>query len=174
MLPSSEKFFQSKWTSFSDIEKEIHANIIPGETTIEDLGKLGINPAKTPNLEILTSRDIVSLFLPNSSVQKLDLPAGVRKSIEAKDRGYGYRLELEIITQKRIGNFWKDQLGFKRITRTHGWKIEILILLVDNLVVYKERIKGTPLLDRTETNTKPLGPLQEFGDVIKNEIRELY
>jgi len=53
-------------------------------------------------------------------------------------------------------------LGFQRETHTDGWRFNGLILLKDNVVVYK-LTGGQPVIQQKEENQNPLGPVQAIG-----------
>ncbi len=163
MLPSSKKVVNSPWINYNKA-KIAYEKIIPGETTIKDLEKLGISPYVTPNIEILTFSDIINVYLGNRSIKKRDLDKGIITCIDAKNDCAGYRLLPEVIHNERKGNFLLDTFRFKRTTKKSGWKFKGLILIVKDVVVYKERPGGKPLIDELEKKRRPLGPIQEVGD----------
>jgi hypothetical protein len=70
-------------------------------------------------------------------------------------------VELQDIQDKRHGSLILDIFGFKRKTHESGWRFKGLILIKDELVVYKLS-SGEPLVSREEKKLKPLGPLQEL------------
>ena len=59
--------------------------IIPGQTTTDELECLGFDPFSNANVRILTYLDVIGRFLPNNSIQKTDLPVSVRDCLEAKN-----------------------------------------------------------------------------------------
>jgi hypothetical protein len=164
VLPSSKTTIMSPWQNFQDIEA-IYEKIIPGETTTEDLRQMGFDPFKTPNIKILTSRDIADYFLVNPSIKKEDLDQGIQQCIDSKNRCRAYQIVPSDIKKKRDGNFWLDTFKFKRQTKVSGWEFKGLIIIIDNIVVYKEPISGKPQIDVKEIEKKPLGPFQELGDL---------
>ena len=42
--------------------------VIPHQTSVEDLRQMGFDPARTPNVRILTYLDLINRFLPNSLI----------------------------------------------------------------------------------------------------------
>jgi hypothetical protein len=78
----------------------------------------------------------------------------------------GYLMEPSKIDQRRVGNFFLDFLNFKRQTLTTGWKFSALIVVVDQMVVYKQWT-GQPKIESTDLRTNPLGPLQGMGEALK-------
>ncbi|MDP1629644.1 MAG: hypothetical protein Q8L57_03425, partial [bacterium] len=166
LLPSTNTTIQSPWQNFDDC-KAAFDRIIPGKTTAKELKELGFDPFSNPNIQILTYLDIQQRFLSSPSVFKEDLPAEVEKALGAKDACYGYEVMPQTVKSKRTGNFWLDILRFKRETKEDGWQFKALIILVNNEVVYK-LWGGTPNINKSIIDKKPLGPFQEFGDWIIN------
>ena len=163
LLPSSKTVVASPWKNFGDAEA-FYEKIIPGKTTLQDLKQMGFDPYEAPNIKILTSRDIVNYFMSNPSIKKENLDEGIQKCIDAKDRCQAYQIAPSDKKKKREGNFWLDILRFKRQTKETGWEFKGLIIVVDNLVVYKEPVSGDPNIDKPDEQKNPLGPLQELGD----------
>ena len=54
LLPSSDIILEGQWNSFEDAQKTFDT-IIPYQTTVEDLNKLGLDLQTTPNLTLLNS-----------------------------------------------------------------------------------------------------------------------
>ncbi|HEY5345406.1 MAG TPA: hypothetical protein VIK62_03580 [Verrucomicrobiae bacterium] len=150
----------SRWKSYNDVESAFQ-KITPYQTTVTDLRTLGFDPKTSPNVKILTYVDIIQTFMPNPGIHKQDLPDAVRECIEAKEKSRAYLIELEDIRDKRHGNLFLDIFGFDRQTHKSGWRFKGLILINDNLVVYK-LASGEPRIANEENKVKPLGPLQEL------------
>jgi len=165
LLPSIEKTTQSPWDSF-DSAKESFDKIVPQKTTSEDLKKLNFDPFETPNVKLITYLDLTERFVPNESISLEDLPPGVRSCLAAKEACQGYEITPQKINNKRYGNFFLDLLNFRRKTKTFGWKFSALIVLQNDLVVYK-LWGGEPNVLEFEDKRNPLGPLQGIGEVIK-------
>ena len=156
----SESTTVSRWGSYNDVEIDF-GKITPGRTTMEDLRTLGFDPKVSANVKILTYVDIVKTFMPNPAIRLEDLPAAVRACIEAKENSRAYLVELRDIQDKRHGNLFLDVFGFVRRTHQSGWDFKGLILIKDDLVMYKLS-SGEPQISREDSKTKPLGPLQEL------------
>ncbi len=164
LFSSGSNTVKSPWKDFAEA-KAAFDQIIPGQTTTNELERLGFDPFSSPNVRILTYLDVTSRFLPNNSIQKADLPESVRDCLEAKDNCQAYELDLTVIRSKRYGNLFLDIFGFNRKTRETGWNFKALIVLNRGKVVYK-LWSGEPNLERYETKKKPLGPLQELDSTI--------
>jgi len=160
LFPHGESTTVSRWKNYNDVEAAFKT-IAPYCTTVDDLRTLGFHPQASPNVKILTYVDIVQTFLPNAAIHKEDLPEAVRACIDAKEKSRAYLVELHDTTNKRHGNLILDIFGFKRLTHVSGWEFKGLILIKDDLVLYK-LASGEPQVSRDENRIKPLGPLQEL------------
>ena len=160
LFSSSQSTIVSRWNSYNEVEAAFE-RITPYRTSIADLKSLGFHPAASPNVKILTYVDIVQTFMPNPAIRLQDLPAAVRECIEAKENSHAYLVELQDIRDKRHGSLPLDIFGFKRKTHESGWRFKGLILIKDDLVLYKLS-SGEPQVSREEIKLKPLGPLQEL------------
>ncbi len=164
-LPSSKTITSVPWKSFDEV-KSVYDNIIPGKTTLEELKKMGFDPFTAPNIKILNSTDIINRFMPNSSIRREDLDEGIQKAIEAKSHCFGYLVEIQITDEENMASFVKHILRFKRQTQESGWQFKGLILIVNNIVIYKDTIGGQPKIKVEKIQKNPLGPFQEMGDWI--------
>lgn len=159
----------SRWKSYYDVEVAF-GKIVPYRTTVEDLRTLGFHPKISPNVKILTYVDIVQTFMPNPGIRLQDLPDAVRACIEAKENSRAYEVELRDIHGRRHGNLFLDVFGFARRTHESGWEFKGLILIKDNLVVYKLS-SGEPQISREDSKIRPLGPLQELDNSVMGAVR---
>ncbi len=165
LLPTSKTTINSPWQDF-DSAKADYDKITPGITTLEELNSRGFDPHTVPNIRILNATDTINIFMQNPSMRIENLDPGVQKCAEVKTRCTSYRIEPSIVSSKRIGNVLLDLLTFKRHTVSTGWEFRGLIILVDNVVVYKEPAGGRPSLNMEELQVKPLGPLQDPVGII--------
>jgi hypothetical protein len=143
--------------------------IIPDHTTVEDLRTLGFDPKVLPNVKILTYVDIMKTFMPNPAIRLQDLPDAVRACIEAQENSRAYLVELRDTSDKRHGNLFLDVFGFARRTHEAGWEFKGLILINDNLVVYKLS-SGEPQVSREDSKIRPLGPFQELDSSVMRAV----
>ena len=81
--------------------------------------------------------DVLRRFMLNQSVTLSDLDRGVQECIMAKTVCRGLEINQKLVKKHRNGSFWLDFLGFKRETHTEGWRFNALVLLKDDVVVYK-------------------------------------
>jgi hypothetical protein len=160
LLPKSENQLASNWGSFEEARAAIK-RIDHGKTTGEMLRRDGIDPFKTPNVQLLTYSDITLRFPVNIGRERLD--PGLRQCLEAGKACTGYAITARDVKRDRTGNFWLDALGFERKAEITGWTFNALVLLVDDRVVYT-LYGGQPVMHEQEVSRQPLGPLQSFGD----------
>jgi hypothetical protein len=160
LLPKS-KNESSEFKSFEEARLAIEG-LTPMKSTLGNLSTLGIDPIKHPNTTILTHADVVRRFVPGSVLGKNDLDPGVVSCLEARDACRGMDVVATRIEKNRTGNFLADFFNFSRRTDTTGWRFNAVILLVNNVVVYRTW-GGQPSVNETEVRTNPLGPLQDSG-----------
>lgn len=164
ILPSEVKTPKNAWKTFGEAQAS-YDRIIPHETTVEDLRRLGFDPETTPNMRLLTYLDITERFIPNASIALADLQEDVRNCIVAKDCCKAYELSVEVSDSQRYGNALMDIFGFRKHTHITGWTFRSLIIIQNDLVVYKLHA-GQPNVNRFESKTKPLGPFQELDHLL--------
>lgn len=162
LLPRGESVVESPWHSFADAQQTFDS-IVPYKTTVEDLRKLKLDPLQNPNITLLNYSDVLRRFIPSPATNMQDLDAGVRDCINAKSVCKGYEVDQKTITRRRYGNFWADFLNFKRKVNIAGWRFNGVILIKDDLVVYK-LTGGQPVIHELEETKNPLGPLQGIGE----------
>jgi hypothetical protein len=164
LFPRNKDTTVSRWKTYQEVEIAF-GKIAPYYTTVEDLQKEGFDPKVLPNVKILTYVDIISNFMPTPAIQVQNLPEGVQECIKARENSRAYLVELHDTKDKRHGNLFLDIFGFKRLTHKSGWEFKGLILIKNDLVVYKLS-SGEPRVSRDEDRVKPLGPLQELDSLI--------
>jgi hypothetical protein len=121
-----------------------------------------VDPDTMPNIAILNYSDVLRRFMLNQSVTLSDLDHGVQECVMARTVCRGYEINQRLVKKQRNGSFWLDLLGFKRETHTEGWRFNGLILLKDDVVIYK-LTGGQPVIQETENTQNPLGPVQSIG-----------
>lgn len=161
ILPRAEDQTVSPWQSFDEVSADFD-QIEAGETTVEQLGELGFNPKVTPNITRITYVDLLARFLPNPSITLNDVDPAVSQCIKAREVCYGLSLAPGRLDRQRYGNALLDIFGFKRRTEISGWRFDGLVVIHDDLVVYKLS-GGNPNITELEYRKRPLGPLQEIN-----------
>lgn len=167
LLPEGGQRGVSKWASYQAAESTF-SQIKPSITTVVELKGLGINLKTTPNLKKLTYLDVMSRFNLDSSVfNNVKLPEGVKEALNRHNNCVGYEMTISSYTNKRVGSFWKDVLGFQQVTQTRGWEFTGLLIVVDDIVVYV-LTSGEARVEKVNTESKPLGPFQNIsgGDLM--------
>lgn len=170
LLPKKYTVTHNQWTEYEQIS--VIGNHIHAGQNINDLKLVGVDVDKTKNIEHLTHLDVAKKFgLIGHKDDSLKTPAGVQKMLDAAEKGRGYELTVQHTTETREGNFWKDFFKFKRITRTTGWKYNILIITVNDKVEYVLH-KGNPNINRLTIEKNPLGPFQSINGYVLVDVLE--
>jgi len=157
-LPKSEDKTKSPWRTF-DEAFEAYEKIIINESTIDDLRKLGFDPYLTANVKILSYLDLLVKFMPTNSIQMEQLPISVQTCLAKQKACQAYEAHPGTIKRKRVGNTFLDLLSFKRRTIESGWRFNALIVIDEDVAVYKIW-SGVPNVDSERYRNNPLGPLQ--------------
>lgn len=153
--------------NFDDARKTVQA-LEPMKSDRAVLEKNGFNPVKHPNITLLTHADVVRRFLPSSILKREDLDPGIIHCLEARDACHGMEVLGARINKARTGGFWADFLNFQRRTETTGWRYTAIVLMVNDLVVYRS-VSGQPEINEVEVTRNPLGPLQDIGPAEANK-----
>ncbi len=163
LLPSSRN--ESLTFKTFDEARAAVESLVPMKSDLATLKGLGIDPARQPNTVILTHSDVIRRVMNGNVLTKDDLDPGIVTCINARDACRGWELTVASITRRRTGGFWADFVNFRRQTETTGWRFNALILMVNDLVVYRAW-GGQPRVNEVEITTNPLGPLQEIGPAV--------
>lgn len=163
MLPRAHNE-SSPFRTFEEAQQAIDG-LIPLQSNVASLTKLGIDPIQQPNTVILTQSDIVRRFVPSALLKREDLDPGILACLEARDTCRGWEVTATRIAKERTGSFLADFTNFSRRTETTGWRFNALILLVNDVVVYRTW-GGQPNVNEVDITTNPLGPLQDIGAAI--------
>lgn len=169
LLPSAKQSTRSQWNTFDEV-KSAFDQIKSGQTKTHELSQLGFDPMVEPNIELLTYLDIMECFMANPSIEITDLDPKLQDCIAQKKLCSGYKFSLTRTKEERFGNFFLDLFDFKRKTKKTGWEFNALIVFKDGLVVYK-LWWGKPKISEITEKRKPLGPLQNCGDLLMDVTR---
>lgn len=171
LLPTQGVYTESSFETYTQVEGVVE-KIVLGETKYSDLVKMGLDLENIPNVKRLTYLDVMSKFKLDSPSRytlfnKIELPVGVLKMLAAREDGLAYEINLERIKNQREGSVILDILNFRKNVHTTGWKISVLILIVDDTVEYV-LYSGEKNIDTLKRERNPLGPFQGFdgGDII--------
>jgi hypothetical protein len=168
LLPRSAETTVSAWRTYEEAQSAFDL-IEPGWTTAYELKALSLDPETNPNIAILNYSDVLRRFLVNPSVTLADLDEGVRECISAKVGCRGFEVTQHSVRRHRNGSFWLDFLGFRKETHIEGWRFTGLILLKEDVVIYK-LTGGQPSIYQQEDSRTPLGPVQAVGDKLFSTI----
>lgn len=168
VLPSTSRETAGPFASY-EIAETAYRIIQPGVTTTGKLREYGIDPRTTPNLRVINYVDVMRVFMPTDSVRLADLDPAVQGCIGARNACIGYVMAPGASNTQRTGHISLDVLGFQRKTEETGWTASMLLLLVDDLVVYK-LWSGTQQIDERRDETNPLGPAQDLSGTAKGAI----
>lgn len=164
LLPRSEALTDSPWQSFEEAQRAFE-QIVPHKTTVADLKLMKLDPLSNPNITILNYSDVLRRFIPSPSIDASSLDAGVQECVRAATRCQGYEIDHRVLKRNRYGNFWADVFNFKRKVDVVGWRFNAVVLIADDVVVYK-LTGGQPAIHEHEESDTPLGPLQGAGEAI--------
>jgi hypothetical protein len=165
LFPAVDHRTKSPWQNMEEVQCA-YDEVVPKETQARELRHLGFDPYTNPNVKVLNYLDIMQRFLINPSIRKEDLPESLQEGLASKDACYGYELEVSMTRSKRYGNLFLDMTGFKRKTHETGWNFKALVVLKDDVVIYKIW-SGQPQVDKYEANRKPLGPFQDIEGLVR-------
>jgi CelD/BcsL family acetyltransferase involved in cellulose biosynthesis len=96
-----------------------------------------------------------------------DVDQGVRECLSARQLCRAFEVTRTSMQKRRTGNAALDVMRFQRETHTTGWRFNGLILIKDDLVVYK-LAGGQPLVHLIEEQRDALAPLQALGTKFNN------
>lgn len=161
LLPTSRTDVTSRWTSYEDAERAL-ATLQTFQASRNDVHQQGLDPRMGPGITVLHFADVIQRFSAVVQGRPDRVDAGVNACLQAGQRCSGYAISVKKLARQRVGNFWADSLDFRRETVTTGWSAEVLLVFVDDALVYK-LMGGQPTIREVEVQRKPLGPLQGWG-----------
>ena len=169
VLPRNAEITESPFKTYRSAE-DAFAQIKPFSTTVDELKARGLNPYGSPNVRVMNYLDLLPRFMPQQSITKADLDPAVRACLQARERCQGWIAEPARINRDRTSNVALDVLGFERETTSTGWKAQMLVLIQDDVVVYK-LWSGTPMMNEVKRETKPLGPFQDLSGPAASAVK---
>lgn len=157
------------WKNYD--EAKVSADKIKaGETTFNDLKKLGFDPVKIPNTSKIV--DVRKSLLPNPTSTVEELTEGAKICYKKGALCDGYKFYVRIINSEGMGNTMLRLMGIKKEVLTKGWEFELNVYLVsredievlpphdsrrkEKVVVYG-LYGGTPNIASIDTQKNPLG-----------------
>jgi hypothetical protein len=161
LLPTSRTDVASRWTSYDDAARAL-ATLEAFQASREDVHRQDLDPHLGPGIAVLHFADVLQRFAAVVQSRPDHVDPGVNACLQAGQRCSGYAISVKKLARRRVGNFWFDSLDFRRETVTTGWSVEVLLVFVDDTLVYK-LMGGQPTIREVEVQRKPLGPLQGWG-----------
>ncbi len=137
--------------------------VVLGYTSRDDLEMFGFAPGRTANVHVLNYLQVANRLSP---LLRGNLPYGVQQCFKAQDHCQAYVVSVNDINKRRYGNPAFDLMNFQRKTRTTGWKMEAMFVMVGDIVVHKSW-DGTPEIEEYRKRTNPLGPFQNASGLIR-------
>ena len=162
LLPHETKASSNSFQSYEQVQSA-YTDVVPGQTRLTDLPKLGFDTATTPNVEVLSYLGVIERFMPRSTMSFDHLAPPVQACIESQDRCSAFVFHPQHVESRRMGNIFLDLLGFERKTVATGWTAEVVLLMQDGHVAYK-LMSGRPRVEDMHDEVTPLGPLQNIGN----------
>ncbi|HEY6872274.1 MAG TPA: hypothetical protein VI298_06035 [Geobacteraceae bacterium] len=136
--------------------------VVPNETTMTQLRKLGFDRYSTPNVKILNYLDIA---VATQNIKNEDLGGGLARCLKARSGCVGYQFAPSVMKNERVGNFFLDILNFRRKTKGTGWQFTATFLVIDDIVVDKFWT-GNPVILVDHDAKNPLGPFQDASGLV--------
>ncbi len=161
LLPTSRTDVASRWTSYEDAERAL-ATIQAFKASRDDVHRQGLDPRLGPGITVLHFADVLQRFTAVVQSRPDHVDPGVNACLQAGQRCSGYAISVKKLGRQRVGNFWADSLNFRRETVTTGWSADVLLVFVDDILVYK-LMGGQPTIREVDVQRNPLGPLQGWG-----------
>jgi hypothetical protein len=123
--------------------------VIPGKSSVIELKALGVDPATTPNVALLSHTDLLRRLIPSSSFDVRLLDPGLQECVSQREVCFAYEIEQIFLQRKRHGNFWLDFLNFKRQVDISGWQFDAVFVIKNDRV-------GLQIMER-QTQRSPVG-----------------
>lgn len=162
LLPNARTEVVSDWHGFDDAVTSL-ATVTPYTSTRQSVHAQGLDPKRNAAITVLHFADVLQRFAAATLISPEDVDRGIRACLQAGKQCSGYAIAVEKRQRARVGNFWLDSLNFRRETVTTGWRVDVLLVFVDDALVYK-LVGGRPTIHEVDLRRNPLGPLQGWGD----------
>lgn len=162
LLPSARTEVVSDWNSYDDAQRAL-ATITPYAATRQSIHAQGLEPSRNPSITVLHFADVLQRFAAATWIRPEDVDPGIRDCLKAGQRCNAYAIAVEKLHRQRVGSFWVDSFNFRRETVTTGWRVDVLMVFVDDLLVY-QMVGGRPTIHEVDSKRNPLGPLQGWGE----------
>jgi len=162
LLPTSLSETVSEWNSYDDAVQAMAA-LTPYQATRREVHQQQLDPTRNPAVTVLQFSDILQRFAAAALIKPNEVDRGIRDCLSAGKRCTAYAIAVKKLQRQRVGSFWLDSLNFRRETVTTGWSVNMLLVFVDDILVY-QLIGGQPTINEIDLRRNPLGPVQSWGD----------
>jgi hypothetical protein len=160
VLPRESEVDSKKFQTYDQVLAS-YGDVNLGRTHVNDLPAIGFDTKTTPNIEVLSYAEIVDRFLPSETITMEHLPKSVQQCIEAQYHCSAYVFHLRNSHTEHSSSVVPDLLEIERDTVKRGWSADVVLLVQDDLVVYKV-ISGSPNSEDQHDRSQPLGPFQDI------------
>jgi hypothetical protein len=121
------------------------------------MAKIGLNVSTSKNVRFVSSTTLSQMF----STRRTVLPLAAEQCLNSGERCVGLNVEVLESKEDGSGSLALRMLKFKEESIVRGWEVHMLFLVLDDVVVYKAGIDGTPNgTERKRKHVRPLGPLE--------------
>lgn len=165
LLPRGSSQSPSPFTLYEAARQALE-QVVPYKTRLSDLKALGLDPQESANVTVISYPDVVTRIAPNAGVPLDAMDKGLRDCILAQTRCRAYVYSFSQQKRQREGEFLPDFFNFRRTVNIQGWRLEGLVVVRDDLVVFRS-MGGEPHIRKVERQVNPLGPLQPAGESTK-------
>lgn len=168
LLPHGTNADVSPFRSF-EAAREAFDQVQPFVSTHEDLKRLGFDLQASANVEQVPYPQWVAMLVhPNVSPDQAE--PGIRDCFLAEQACRAYIFRFSRVERARSGAFLADFFNFHRVTRTHGWRFEGVVLVRDGTVLFRN-VGGQPKIEGLDDRANPLGPLQSIGETVPGGLK---
>lgn len=168
LLPRSRAVDAAAFASH-DAARTAFERIAPYRTTLAQLRDLGFDVRAHANVLHTPYPQWVAQLVPSPALGFEQLDVGIRDCIAAQQRCRAYEFRFGDRASARIGPFLPDFLAFRRVTRITGWRFQGVVLVRDDVVLFRNH-GGESRIEHTEEQVNPLGPLQGLGQSVGSLI----
>jgi hypothetical protein len=166
LLPRSTAEDVSPFQSY-EAARDAFERLRPYHASLADLQALGFDVRSSTNVQQVPYPQWVGLLVhPNVAPERADI--GIRDCLAAEQACQAYVFRFGKLEHERKGSFLPDFFNFRRVTRTHGWRFEGVVLVREELVLFRNH-GGQPKIELIDHRSNPLGPFQGMGETAPRE-----
>jgi len=166
-LPRTRSDDVSHFNSYDEARVAIE-QVKPYQTRVADLKALNFDLDASANVQQLPYPQWVGMLVQaNVPLDRADI--GIRDCLAAEQSCRAYVFRFGNLARERRGNFVADFLNFRRITHTRGWRFEGVLLVRDDVVLFRNH-GGQPSIELVEDRSNPLGPFQSLGESVPSGL----